>query len=61
MFTVFVEFPSTKPSDEAAAADFPPGLDALNFDAMRNRKRDFDFGASTCENEKKSGLLFYKY
>ena len=46
VLTVFVEFPSTKPKEETA--DFPW---LVNFDAIRNLKRDFDFGVTTC-NEK---------
>lgn len=42
VLTVFVELPSTNPSDETA--DLPW---LLNFDAIRNLKRDFDFVCTT--------------
>lgn len=59
VLTVLVELPSTRPNDETA--DFP-WLDVVNFDARRNRKRDFVFGGTTYKltQTKNMTLVFLK-
>lgn len=59
VLTVLVELPSTRPSDDTAAF---PWLDAVNFDARRNRKRDFVFGGTAykLKQTKSMTLVFLK-
>lgn len=54
VLTVLVELPSTRPSDDTA--DFPC-LDVVNFDASRNRKRDFEFGGTAYKLMKTKNMM----
>lgn len=54
VFTVFVEWPCTRPND-----DLPWWLLLVNFDASRKRSRDFALGVTTCRM--KWPEISYKY